>query len=99
MTGTYERGKRFAAIAFCLLLLVVSAAFIWGHLLPAPVGNVLARILPLLSISAVIALLALCWFYVKAKGRSGWWVLLVPGLNIFGILVLVLLPNKVQGLR
>ncbi len=96
VTGTYERGKNVAALAFCLLLLVVSAAFIWGHLLPASVANGLALALPFLSMSAGVALLAVCWFYVKGKGRSGWWVILVPLLNIIGILVLVLLRNEAR---
>jgi hypothetical protein len=96
MAETYERGRNLSAFAFCMLLPVVSSAFIWGHLLPAAVGNGVALALPVLSTSAAIALLALCWFYVKTKGRSGWWVLLVPCLNIFGILVLVLLRSESQ---
>ena len=94
MTGPYQKGMNLAALAFGLLLLAVSAAVMWGHLLPASVGNGLALALPFLSFLAVLAFLALCWFYVKAKGHSGWWVLLVPCLNVVGILVLVLLPSR-----
>lgn len=99
MPGFYQRGKNLASVAFWLLLLAVSAAFILGHRLPASVGNGLALALPFLSISAAIALLAWCWFYVKAKGRSGWWILLVPLLNIVGIWVLVLLRNDAPDER
>ncbi|ARV19915.1 hypothetical protein AEP_02990 [Curvibacter sp. AEP1-3] len=94
MADTYEKGRNLSALAFYMLLLVVSSAFIWGHLLPAAVGSGVALALPVLSTLTAIALLALCWFYVKTKGRSGWWVLLVPCLNIFGILVLVLLRSE-----
>jgi len=58
MAETYERGRNLSAFAFCMLLPVVSSAFIWGHLLPAAVGNGVALALPVLSTSAAIALLA-----------------------------------------
>jgi hypothetical protein len=96
MAYAYERGRNLSALAFCILLLVVSSAVIWGHLLPDAVGNGVALALPVLSTLTAIALLAFCWFYVKTKGRSGWWVLLLPCLNIFGILVLILLRSESQ---
>ncbi len=82
-----------AATVFGLLLAGVCSVFIYGHHLPPKLGNAVAAALPMLMLMLVTALLVSCWLYVKAKGRSGWWVLLVPTLNIFGIAWLVLLSD------
>tara|TARA_B110001454_G_scaffold54307_1_gene53189 strand:+ start:161 stop:442 length:282 start_codon:yes stop_codon:yes gene_type:complete len=82
-----------AATVFGLLLAGVCSVFIYGHHLPPKLGNAVAAALPMLILMLVTALLVSCWLYAKAKGRSGWWVLLVPTLNIFGIAWLVLLSD------
>lgn len=82
-----------AATVFGLLLAGVCSVFIYGHHLPPKLGNAVAAALPMLILMLVTALLVSCWLYAKAKGRSGWWVLVVPTLNIFGIAWLVLLSD------
>ena len=38
------------------------------------------------------------WYYIKAKGRSQWWMFALA-LNIFGLIVIVLLRDRAPELR
>ena len=42
-----------------------------------------------------IAFFVALWAYIKAKGRSGWWILLMF-FNLLGLLVIVLLKDKTK---
>lgn len=49
-------------------------------------------LLSLLSLVAGVAFTSACWFHIKAKGRSGWWISALV-LNLFGLLILILLKD------
>jgi hypothetical protein len=91
---SYRRVRNRAAAVFIVLLAVLTATFLRGNLLSASIANPLAQFLPWLMLFTLAALLTSAWGYVRAKGRSGWWVLLLVFLNIFGILGLILLSDR-----
>jgi nicotinamide riboside transporter PnuC len=47
----------------------------------------------LLSMIAGSAFIYAAWCYIKAKGRSGWWILVLV-FNLLGILILALLKDQ-----
>ncbi len=53
-------------------------------------------VVPLFSLVAGIAFICACWFHIKAKGRSAWWIL-VLALNLLGIVMLALLKDHATG--
>ncbi|MFH2133629.1 MAG: hypothetical protein ABII81_00405 [Pseudomonadota bacterium] len=40
-----------------------------------------------------LAFFAIFWFYIKSKGRSGWWILML-WLSILGIIILLALEDR-----
>jgi hypothetical protein len=40
------------------------------------------------------ALYVTCWYYIKAKGRSGWWLLAPAFLNMIGLVLLLCLQDR-----
>ncbi len=47
----------------------------------------------LLSMIAGVAFIYAAWCHIKAKGRSGWWILVLV-FNLLGILILALLKDR-----
>ena len=93
MIRTYKRKSNWAAVAaaasFVTLLALANDA-------PCGAckgeGTMLA-----LSIAAFCAsLIAAFWFLIKAKARSGWWILLLL-LQFVGMVVIALLQDRAQG--
>jgi membrane protease YdiL (CAAX protease family) len=56
-------------------------------------GEYLGFLLPLLVLAAVVAVLRFCWFFLRARGRSPAWMLLLA-FNILGLLALMCLGDK-----
>ncbi len=52
-------------------------------------GNIVG---PLMSIIAGVAFIYAAWCNIKAKGRSGWWILVLV-FNLIGILMIALLKD------
>lgn len=93
MIAAYKKKSNFAALAF---VCGITALFIVQQLsfddrVPA-LGSVLAWV-------SGTALICSCWFYLKAKGRSGWWMLLLI-IMIFGLIGFALLKDLAkEGVR
>ena len=49
----------------------------------------------LVGLFSGIAFVCSCWFYIKAKGRSGWWILMLV-FSIVGLIVLALLKDRAK---
>lgn len=47
-------------------------------------------------LAASVSFLLGCWFLVKAKGRSGWWVLAPMLLQIIGLIVILGLQDRAK---
>lgn len=94
MLTAYKRKANIAG-AFWMLCSVVlvasvsnaSAGNIWDD------GNYAAQFTMLLAAAAWFYAL---WAYVKAKGQSAWWAL-VGVLAVFGLAMVLLLPDKNAG--
>ncbi len=50
----------------------------------------------LLATTSGLAFWCAVWFYIKAKGRSGWWLLMMV-FSFFGLLALLLLEDRAKG--
>jgi len=51
------------------------------------------KLAPLLAMAGAVSLLFTLWSYVKAKGRSGWWMLALL-LSFVGLGILAFLPDR-----
>jgi hypothetical protein len=49
---------------------------------------------PILMYTMVLSVIAMFWSYAKAKGHSGWLGVLLPILNIVGLVVLLRLTDR-----
>jgi hypothetical protein len=56
-------------------------------------SSVLEIAMPLLVLATIFALLRFCWYFLKARGRSLTWMLLLA-FNVFGLLALLCLTDK-----
>ena len=56
---------------------------------PALATSVMSVAAPVAAIAYVLGL----WFYIKAKGRSGWWILFTF-LHVIGLVVIACLKDK-----
>ena len=84
--------KRTSAAGAVCLVAIIAAVVIASVIDPKQPG--LANVVvPLLSLAAGIAFVLACWFHIKAKGRSGWWMLVLP-LNLLGLVILALLKDR-----
>jgi uncharacterized membrane protein HdeD (DUF308 family) len=93
MIAEYKRKSGRAAYVCLGVLAVATLAGMFGYQPNTRGAELLGAVLGcVLGISFVYA----AWFYIKAKGRSGWWILLLL-LNLVGIVILALL--KRIGLR
>jgi len=93
MIQAYKK-KTGTAGAVCLVA-IIAAVVITSAVDPKQAG--LANVVvPLLSLVAGIAFVLACWFHIKAKGRSGWWMLVLP-LNLLGLVILALLKYRATG--
>lgn len=90
MLAEYKRKSSIAAYACLALILLSIVAGFFGLQPKTQAAQLFGAILGCL---VGIAFLCSAWFYVKAKGRSAWW-LLVLFLNLVGIVILALLKDR-----
>lgn len=85
--------KKKTSVAGTVCLVAIIAAFILASIVDPKQSQVVSLVLPVLSLVAGIAFIAACWFHIKAKGRSGWWILVLV-FNLLGLLILMLLKDR-----
>ena len=51
------------------------------------------KVAPVLAGVSVLALVSTIWFYIKGKGRSGWWILLLP-VYFVSLPIIAFLPDR-----
>jgi RsiW-degrading membrane proteinase PrsW (M82 family) len=91
MIAAYKRNSGIATIVFVASLaggiaLTPSGKNMWDN---APLG-------PLFGITYVVTFFLAFWWYIKAKGRSGAWILMLF-LNLLGMLVILLLKDRCEN--
>ena len=87
MIASYKRKSGVATVIFAIsitsaIALTPSGANLWER---GPFG-------PLLGITYVVAFFLAFWWYIKAKGRSEAWILMLS-LNLLGMVVILLLKD------
>jgi hypothetical protein len=90
MIVEYQLKSRTAAYWAATLVLCFVAALVLAN---ESDGGYIEYVLPLLVLAAVVAVFAFAWFFLKARGRSPAWMLLLV-FNILGLLALVCLGDK-----
>ena len=55
-------------------------------------GSLVTALLTLCGWASLIAFTCSCWFYLKAKGRSGWWMLMLS-FTIVGVICFALMKD------
>ena len=70
--------------------MLLALASVW--LLGTQPGDAKSAIPPLFSLASGISFLVALYFYLKAKGRSGWWMLLMI-FSLIGLLVIFFLKD------
>ena len=93
MIPAYKK-KTGAAGTVCLVAII--AAVVVASAIDPKQPGIANVVVPLLSLVAGVAFICACWFHIKAKGRSGWWIL-VLALNLLGIVILALLKDHATG--
>lgn len=91
MIASYKRKAGVAAVVFVIsvasgIALTPNGGNIWDS---APLG-------PLFGITYLMAFFLAFWWYIKAKGRSGTWILMLL-LNLLGMIVILLLKDHCEN--
>jgi RsiW-degrading membrane proteinase PrsW (M82 family) len=91
MIAAYKRNSGIATVVFVASLagaiaLTPDGKNIWDN---APLG-------PVLGITYTVALFLAFWWYIKAKGRSGAWILMLF-LSLVGMAVIFLLEDRCKN--
>ena len=93
MIPDYQRKANLAVlvwVGFTLLALVSAYAISDGT--PSSTQNPITAVL---LICGSVAFFSAFWFYLKAKGRSRWWMCLLV-FNLIGLLVIFLLKDRTK---
>ncbi len=85
--------KRMTVAGVIFLVVCVAAVLVAGAANPREPGLGM-KVAPLLGIGGGIALLITFWLYIKAKGRSGWWMLVLLPLSFVGLGILAFLTDR-----
>ena len=89
MITSHQLKSRTAAYTCAALIFCIGAAL----MLPGEAeDSLLAFAIAILGLAAFAALLAFCWFFLKARGRSPVWMLLLI-FNVFGLLIMLCLSD------
>jgi cytochrome bd-type quinol oxidase subunit 2 len=91
MIASYKRKAGIATVVFVIgmaggIALTRNGGNVWES---APLG-------PLFGITYVVAFFLAFWWYIKAKGRSGAWILMLL-LNLLGMIVILLLKDHCEN--
>lgn len=95
MIATYKRKSNIAAAVFGVALILTVVLFVADR-------NIWASSQDIAQFCALIGGIAFyyaLWAYVKSKGRSGYWVLLVVFFFVFGLIILNFLKDKSNTLN
>ena len=84
--------KRMAIAGVIGLVAFLAAALVASVANPREPG-LWMKLAPWLAVVGAVALLFTLWSLVKAKGRSGWWMLTLL-LSVIGLVVLAFLPDR-----
>lgn len=93
MIPAYKKKMTVAGVIFLATCVAVAAIAAASN--PREPG-LATKVVPLLGLSGAIALLVTFWAYVKAKGRSGRWILVLVPLSFFGLVILAFLTDRVS---
>src|SRR5712692_3388455 len=85
--------KKKTSIAGIVCVLAVIAVLVLASLIDPKQSAFLSISGPLLSLTAGIAFIYAAWCHIKAKWRSGWWILVLV-FNLLGIVILALLKDR-----
>jgi len=88
--------KKKTSVAGTVCLVAIIGAAVLAILIDPKQPGLGSIAVPLLSLIAGIAFIYACWCHIKAKGRSGWWILVLV-LNILGIVILALLKDRANA--
>lgn len=90
MIPEYKRKSNIAA-GVCLAGFVgtFASAYLGAASAPNPTTAV---VLPVFLLVAGTSFIAACWYYIKAKARSGWWILVLL-LQLIGLIVIAALKD------
>ena len=91
MINTYNHKSHIAAAIFVASLAVTLSLSPMGHFGTSD----FAFLSPVFSLIFSISFFCYFWFYIKAKGRSLWWMLILA-FNLIGIAVIFLLKDKAK---
>ncbi len=86
MIAAYKKKAKSAALIFVIgiaVLIVVQRP---------NSGSLVTALLNLCAWVSLVAFICSCWFYLKAKGRSGWWTLLLS-FTIVGLICFALMKD------
>jgi hypothetical protein len=89
MITSHQLKSRTAAYSCAALIFCLGAAIM---LTGEAEDSVLGLAITILGLAAFIALLAFCWFFLKARGRSPAWMYLLV-FNVLGLLVMLCLSD------
>ena len=93
MIPAYKKKMTVAGVIFLATCIAVAAIAAASN--PREPG-LATKVVQLLGLSGVIALLVMFWAYIKAKNRSGWWILVLAPLSFFGLVILAFLTDRVS---
>src|SRR5438552_10797674 len=88
--------KKKTSVAGTVCVVAIILAVIIASIFDPKQSQLVSLVLPLLSLIAGVAFIAVCWFHIKARGRSGWWILVLV-FNLLGLLILMLLKDRATG--
>lgn len=91
MIQAYKKRTSVAG-SVCVIAVIGAAVLIATGADPKQPGFV-STVIPLLYLVAGIALICAAWFHIKAKGRSGWWILVFLAFNLLGLVIIALLKD------
>src|SRR5882762_4041727 len=96
MIASYKQKANIAGAIFMVALVglfVLGRVLAWtGHVLS--MGDIDALVTPFGIAMAVVFFYGL-WAYLKAKGRSGWWLLMLS-FQVIGVIVILLLKDHAK---
>ncbi len=91
-----KKSNSAAAVVLATVVALLAFALFGDETQQAPQSVGMQMVGPLIGITIGLAFAISCWYYIKAKGRSGWWILVMV-FNIVGLIILALLKDHAKG--
>lgn len=91
-----KKSNTAAAVCLGVLAVAVVLALVNDGSAFSNESGLLHVVLVFANLIFVVSFFVALWFYIRAKGQSGWWILMLV-FNLIGLLVIALLRDEAKA--